>query len=397
MVFHEITKDAIQDAQGQHPRARHRARRRAGDPPHPRPPLRLRGLAGALAQGRSRPLGRSRAVGGDPPRRRPRARAARLRLGRVLGPDRRRFAPEASGSSFEAKLVRLGGERVASGRDFDDLGKLKGDAVVLDEPTVARARRRAARRRRAPHRHQARDQAVLAPPGGAVHDVDAAAGGRPQAAPLGPRHDERRAVAVRERLHHLYAHRLACRCRSRRSTRPAPRRPSSTAPTRSPTSRASTPASRRTRRRRTRRSARRARCSARRPSCRASLRGNEFKLYDLIWKRTVASQMADAKGQTATVTIEVGPTRSDAPRARGRHRARREHDRRVHGERHRHHLPRLPRRLRRGTRRGAQRRRRVGRGEAAAAQGGPGRSGSTSSRRRATRPARCRATPRRAS
>ena len=26
------------------------------------------------------------------------------------------------------------------------------------------------------------------------------------------------------------------------------------------------------------------------------LRGNEFKLYDLIWKRTVASQMADAKG-----------------------------------------------------------------------------------------------------
>ncbi len=36
-----------------------------------------------------------------------------------------------------------------------------------------------------------------------------------------------------------------------------------------------------------------------------SLRGNDFKLYDLIWKRTVASQMADAKGQTATVTIEA--------------------------------------------------------------------------------------------
>ncbi len=33
------------------------------------------------------------------------------------------------------------------------------------------------------------------------------------------------------------------------------------------------------------------------------LRGNELKLYDLIWKRTVASQMADAKGTTATVTI----------------------------------------------------------------------------------------------
>ena len=54
MVFHEITKDAIRAAVGQHPRARPRARRRAGDAPHPRPPLRLGRLAGALVQGRSR-------------------------------------------------------------------------------------------------------------------------------------------------------------------------------------------------------------------------------------------------------------------------------------------------------------------------------------------------------
>ena len=38
------------------------------------------------------------------------------------------------------------------------------------------------------------------------------------------------------------------------------------------------------------------------------LRGEELKLYELIWKRTVASQMADAKGQTATVTLSVKPT-----------------------------------------------------------------------------------------
>src|SRR5690606_5651213 len=31
----------------------------------------------------------------------------------------------------------------------------------------------------------------------------------------------------------------------------------------------------------------------------------EFALYDLIWKRTVASQMADAKGSTDTVTVAV--------------------------------------------------------------------------------------------
>jgi DNA topoisomerase-1 len=35
------------------------------------------------------------------------------------------------------------------------------------------------------------------------------------------------------------------------------------------------------------------------------LRGEEFALYELIWKRTVASQMADARGSTATVRLSV--------------------------------------------------------------------------------------------
>ena len=35
------------------------------------------------------------------------------------------------------------------------------------------------------------------------------------------------------------------------------------------------------------------------------LTGAQFRLYELIWKRTVASQMADAIGSTATVTVEV--------------------------------------------------------------------------------------------
>jgi DNA topoisomerase-1 len=33
------------------------------------------------------------------------------------------------------------------------------------------------------------------------------------------------------------------------------------------------------------------------------LRGDEFRLYELIWKRTVASQMADARGSTASVRL----------------------------------------------------------------------------------------------
>ena len=35
------------------------------------------------------------------------------------------------------------------------------------------------------------------------------------------------------------------------------------------------------------------------------LTGAQFRLYELIWKRTVASQMSDAVGSTATVTVEV--------------------------------------------------------------------------------------------
>ncbi len=39
------------------------------------------------------------------------------------------------------------------------------------------------------------------------------------------------------------------------------------------------------------------------------LSSDELALYDLIWKRTVASQMADARGQT--VTVRIGATASD--------------------------------------------------------------------------------------
>ena len=34
------------------------------------------------------------------------------------------------------------------------------------------------------------------------------------------------------------------------------------------------------------------------------LTGDEFRLYDLIWKRTVASQMADARGRRMTITVD---------------------------------------------------------------------------------------------
>jgi DNA topoisomerase-1 len=40
-------------------------------------------------------------------------------------------------------------------------------------------------------------------------------------------------------------------------------------------------------------------------SLRNKLSPDQFKLYDLVWKRTVASQMADAQGRRITITLEV--------------------------------------------------------------------------------------------
>ena len=38
------------------------------------------------------------------------------------------------------------------------------------------------------------------------------------------------------------------------------------------------------------------------------LSGDQFRLYELIWMRTLASQMADAKGETLSVTIDATPS-----------------------------------------------------------------------------------------
>ena len=42
---------------------------------------------------------------------------------------------------------------------------------------------------------------------------------------------------------------------------------------------------------------------------RSRLGGDEFRLYDLIWKRTIASQMRDARGHSVTITVAVEDAR----------------------------------------------------------------------------------------
>ena len=113
MVFHEITAGRHRPRRQQPAGHRLRPRRRRRDPPHPRPAVRLRGVAGAVAAGQPRPVGRPGAEPVDPPDRRARARAHRLRRRRLLGHraddgDRARRSPPT--------LVAVDGTRVATAR-----------------------------------------------------------------------------------------------------------------------------------------------------------------------------------------------------------------------------------------------------------------------------------------
>ena len=47
-------------------------------------------------------------------------------------------------------------------------------------------------------------------------------------------------------------------------------------------------------------------------SMRSRLSPDEFRLYDLIWKRTVASQMSDARARRITIEVDVGGARFQA-------------------------------------------------------------------------------------
>ena len=178
----------------------------------------------------------------------------------------------------------------------------------------------------------------------------------------------RRAAAVRERLHHLYAHRLDRRCRRPRSPPPARRRASCTAPPTCPTPRAPTPARSRTRRRRTRPSGRPATASARpRQVAGDRLSSDECRLYELIWQRTVASQMKDATGESVSVRVAGHLDRGRAGRVRR--------------DRQGHQFLRVPEGLRRGHRRPGRRPRRPGAPAAAAGRERPARRAAARARR----------------
>ena len=224
-----------------------------------------------------------------------------------------RFASSAAEGepSFEARLVRLGGERVATGRDFDDSGRLKGKAVVLDEPTAHALA------------DALRDDAVAR----RVGKVESKPYSRRPAAPfttstlqqeaarklrLSARDTMRVAQSLYENGYITYM-RTDSTSLSQQAITAARTQATSLYGADSIPDQPRTYASRSKNAQEAHEAIRPSGDVFRTPAeLESVLRGSEFRLYDLIWKRTVASQMADAKGQTATVTIEVGPTASDA-------------------------------------------------------------------------------------
>jgi DNA topoisomerase-1 len=301
MVFHEITKDAIQEAKNN-----------------------TRDLDTALvdAQETRRILDRLygyevspvlwRKVGPGLSAGRVQSAATRL----VVDRERERLAFTAASywdliaqlssgadlQQFESRLVRIGGSRVAVGRDFDDNGSLKTDAVALTE-AAAQAIAGALRD----------DDVTLT-----VTSVESKPYTRRPAAPFTTstlqqeaarklRFSARQTMSVAQSLYEngyitymrtdsptlsqqaLNAARTQAAHLYGAETVPAqPRLYSGKNKNAQEAHEAIRPSG----------------DTFRTPAeLSTTLRGNDWKLYDLIWKRTVASQMADAKGSTATVTI----------------------------------------------------------------------------------------------
>ncbi|GAA4627018.1 type I DNA topoisomerase [Cellulomonas oligotrophica] len=208
---------------------------------------------------------------------------------------------DADEPQFTARLTGVGGERVASGRDFDDRGQIKSRGVVpLDE---------------------ARAQALVAGLDGAafaVQSLETKPYTRRPAAPfttstlqqeasrklrMSSRQAMRTAQGLYENGYITYmrtdspvlstqavdaARRQAAELYGAEYVPDAPRVYTSKAKGAQEAHEAIRPAG----------------DHFRTPAQVArELSGDQFKLYELIWKRTVASQMADARGQTASVRL----------------------------------------------------------------------------------------------
>lgn len=212
-------------------------------------------------------------------------------------------AAAATGTSFKIRLVRVDGGQLARGTDFDDDGKLKKAVVILDEAAAT-----------------ALAQAVDAAGTGSVTKVEAKPGTRSPYAPFTTSTMQqeagrklsmgaKQAMGVAQRLYekgYITYMRTDSTSLSTQAVQAArsqavalygdaavplkPRVYKSKSKNAQEAHEAIRPSG----------------DNFRTPASLSSeLDRDEQRLYDLIWKRTVASQMSDAKYETTTVTIAV--------------------------------------------------------------------------------------------
>ena len=212
------------------------------------------------------------------------------------------LGPEDSTESFESRLVRLNGSRIATGRDFDDTGKLKASVVALDE--------RAA---------EALADALRQPSASlVVSSVESKPYTRRPAAPFTTstlqqeaarklRFSARQTMSVAQGLYengYITYMRTDSPALSQQATDAARAQARTLYGAESVPEKPRVYSGKSKNAQEAHEAIRPSGDTFRTPGqLEGTLRGNEWKLYDLIWKRTVASQMADAKGSTATVTI----------------------------------------------------------------------------------------------
>ncbi len=211
-------------------------------------------------------------------------------------------------SSFSARLARIQGTRVASGRDFDDRGALSGDVVRLDEAAAASL------------------TTVLERAGDAtVRSVDSKPYTRRPAAPfttstlqqeaarklrLSPRQTARAAQTLYENGYITYI-RTDSVSLSKQAIDAARKQAADLYGAATVPDKPRLYASKSKNAQEAHEAIRPSGDSFRTPQeLQGTLTGVEWRLYDLIWKRTVASQMADAKGSTASIVLGISSAES---------------------------------------------------------------------------------------
>ncbi|GGA70109.1 DNA topoisomerase 1 [Pseudoclavibacter endophyticus] len=222
------------------------------------------------------------------------------------------FEPDAGGA-FASRLTRVDGQRIATGRDFDDHGNLKNDVTVLVEEAAESIA------------EQLKDGAPVT-----VLSLETKPYTRRPAAPFTTstlqqeagrklRFSARQTMSVAQSLYehgHITYMRTDSASLSQQAIAAARSQATKLYGADSIPEKPRLYGSKSKNAQEAHEAIRPAGSQFALPSeLQRSLSPNESKLYDLIWKRTVASQMADAKGQTATVTLGASPL--EVPTAQG--------------------------------------------------------------------------------